>query len=123
MSQSMIMGGGGGKQLDKPSNSFFGMDESYIRNSDVAVLDYSPKNIIITEDIDIDREDVADSKPDKADADDKNPFEPEPETDKINSLPVSAIDECGEEELMLQLNHKSLRLLQAQIIDFIEQIG
>lgn len=24
---------------------------------------------------------------------------------------------------MLQLNHKSLRLLQAQIIDFIEQIG
>ena len=40
---------------------------------------------------------------------------------KINEMNVS--DDEDEEDIMLKLNHKSLRLLQAQIIDFIEQIG
>lgn len=118
------------------SNSFNEIERSY-RNSDVAVLEYSPKHV---KELDFEKcEKLDNPEPSKSKSNSfeklDNPtdpsksksksssFEPEPETDQLESLDVSVIDEHNDEDRMLELNHRSLRLLQAQIIEHIELIG
>lgn len=93
----------------EPQTSFEELNS--FKNSEVAVLDYSPK--------DIGTDELGLRELDKVERRTSNPFEPEPETtDNIDSLNVSQADDA--EAVMLELNHKSLRLLQAQVIDHIE---
>lgn len=109
---------------------------NYTRNSDaVAVLDYSPCHIISEKE---ENDDVFERAKDldgevgaKGDTKGANAvltrtsFEPEPETEKIASSlkEVEEAEERDDEAQMLELNHKSLRLLQAQVIKHIENIG
>jgi hypothetical protein len=74
------------------------------RHSEVAVLDYSPKRIVTEELGPLELDKV--EKPGRR----ANEFEPEPETGKAESLNGSQ-DDGDDEAVMLELNHKSLRLL------------
>ena len=97
-------------QRPQPQSSFDELNTT--KNSGVAVLDYSPRQIVTEELGPRELDEV--ERPDRS-----TEFEL---ADQIDSANVSQ-DDDGDEAVMLELNHKSLRLLQAQVIDHIEQLG